>query len=151
MTTNLKAAYLICKAVIPKMLDRQSGVIINIGSNAVTPFPGGAAYCTSKAGLETLTKVIALEYAPWKIRANCINPGIIDTPMFTRQFEGLANPQEALSATIQRVPLGRVGRPEEVARLALLLASDDGSYITGAAIVMDGGTTAGRMVGRLVD
>lgn len=150
MAINLRAVYLACKAVLPQMIARLSGVIINIGSNAVTPFPGGAAYSASKAGLQTLTKVIALEYASSNIRANCINPGIIDTPMFTRQFEGLTDPQQARNATIDRVPLGRVGRPEEVARLALYLASEEGSYITGAAIVIDGGTTAGRMIGRLV-
>jgi 3-oxoacyl-[acyl-carrier protein] reductase len=150
MSINLKAAYLACKAVLHQMIPRQSGVIINIGSNAVTPFPGGAAYSASKAGLQALTKVIALEYASSNIRSNCINPGIIDTPMFTRQFDGLANPQHARKATIDRVPLGRPGRPEEVAKLALYLASEEGSYITGAAIVVDGGTTAGRMVGRLI-
>jgi NAD(P)-dependent dehydrogenase (short-subunit alcohol dehydrogenase family) len=95
---------------------------------------GSAAYCASKAGVIALTKVAALEYARYKIRVNCICPGLIDTPMSQELLGGELDPNNP--DTIRRVSvMGRVGRPEEIAKMALFLASEDSSYATGAVLL----------------
>jgi len=134
--TNLRAPLLFAKYSLPHM--KAGGSIINIGSIAgVAGYVGGAAYCSSKAALVMLTKVLALECAESGIRVNCIVCGAFPTRMF---YEAGSNPEKVG----QMIPLKRVGAVEEVGKTAAFLASDDSSYTTGAVLVLDGGFTAGR-------
>ncbi|PKM83949.1 MAG: short-chain dehydrogenase [Firmicutes bacterium HGW-Firmicutes-13] len=137
---NLKGAYLCSKHVIPYMKKQKEGSIINTASIAgVVGFPGAAAYCASKGGLRLLTRNMALDYAPDSIRVNDICPAVIETPM-TLDKEALG--EEAMSRMAGLHPLGRIGKPEEVAVLAVFLASSESSFITGSSFMVDGGYTA---------
>jgi NAD(P)-dependent dehydrogenase (short-subunit alcohol dehydrogenase family) len=140
LDTNVKGPFLICKYALPHMSAKKKGVVINIGSQmGQVGAVGLSAYCASKAALIYLTKVIALEYAKFGIRANCINPGPIQTPGLEQTFALESAPEEAKKSFITKVPLNRFGRPEEIAAAALFLASDRSSYITGASLTVDGG------------
>jgi NAD(P)-dependent dehydrogenase (short-subunit alcohol dehydrogenase family) len=136
---NLKACFLFCKYTIPLMQKRGGGsIVINASANGVMAEPGIAAYCASKGGLIALTRSLALDYAKYNIRVNCINAGYIDTPINTEFF---ATPGSwEFAAKLH--PIGRVGQPEEVAKAALFLASNDASFITGTSLAVDGGLTA---------
>jgi len=137
---NLTGTFLGMKYAIPAMLKNGGGVIINNASVAgIVGFPGIPAYAASKGGVVLMTKTVALEYAKEGIRANAICPGVIWTPMVERFTAGSEETRESLEAS---EPIGRFGQPEEVARLALFLASDDSSFCTGAPFVVDGGMTA---------
>ncbi len=141
IAVNLKGVFLGMKAALPHMVHR-GGSIINTASMAATVAQkGGAAYCASKAGVVALTRVAALEYARYNIRVNCICPGAVDTPMLGRlaQRHG-ATPDQVFAGT---AALGRAAAPEEIARVALFLASDDSSYATGSAFQIDGGMMIG--------
>jgi NAD(P)-dependent dehydrogenase (short-subunit alcohol dehydrogenase family) len=141
---NLKGVFLCCKLVIPHMQKQGGGAIINIGSiNALMAMENEAAYDASKGGVLMLTKAIALDFAKSNIRANCICPGAIETAMLNISLNAAPNPSKAREWTIQRHPVGRLGRPEEVAEVAVFLASDSSSFMTGAAIPVDGGILAG--------
>jgi NAD(P)-dependent dehydrogenase (short-subunit alcohol dehydrogenase family) len=137
---NLKGVFLGLKHGIKAMLRNGGGAIVNNASVAgLVGFAGVPAYCASKGGVVQLTRAAALEYATQGIRVNCLCPGVIDTPMvqrFTRDH------LEAAAALTQLEPVGRLGRAEEVAQLALFLASDRSSFITGAVIPVDGGLVA---------
>lgn len=145
MAVNLRGVYLCCKHAIPAMIERTGGSIINMASVGALmgggpPFIGPiAAYNTSKGGVVALTRTIAYAYGHMGIRANAILPGSIDTP------KGDVPPQ-LRQALIDQTPLGRIGQPEEVAKVALFLASDDSSFVTGASIVVDGGYTLSQGV-----
>jgi NAD(P)-dependent dehydrogenase (short-subunit alcohol dehydrogenase family) len=134
---NLKSVFFSCQFAVQQMIHQKTGgVIINTGSVAsFVGTPERAAYDTAKGGVLQLTKSIALDFARKGIRANCLIPGIIATPM-THMREVSQTPLP-LDPAIQ--PMGRYGKPEEVARAALSLASDDSSFVTGAALVVDGG------------
>ena len=140
MDVNLKSMFLMSRAVIPQMQRQGSGAIINMGSIAG---PAGVAnrgaYSVSKAGVVGLTKSLAIDFVQDGIRVNCICPGTVDTPSLRQRIASAPDPQEARRAFVARQPMGRLGRPEEIAALALFLASDDSRYMTGQAIVMDGG------------
>lgn len=138
---NLDGAFLCSKYAIPEMLKNNGGSIINIASVTGPIWGDGKsiAYAASKGGLVGLTKSMAFEYGPKGIRVNCICPGFIGTPMSDAEF---SNEKEKTDYT-QRIPLRRAGDPVEVANLALFLASDEASYITGSIIVVDGGLTLG--------
>lgn len=139
---NLKGTFLGCKYAIPAMIRAGGGAIVNIGSvNSFVGEPLHVAYCASKGGVLLLTKCAAIEYAKEKIRANCVCPGWIDTPMNTTYIENLGGLQEVeeMLETVQ--PLG-TGRPEQVAAAAVFLASDEASLITGTSLLVDGGLTA---------
>jgi NAD(P)-dependent dehydrogenase (short-subunit alcohol dehydrogenase family) len=137
---NLKGVFLGMKYAIPEMLKNGGGVIINNASVAgIVGFQNIPAYCASKGGVIQLTKTAALEYAKQGIRVNAICPGVIMTPMVERFLGGNDQAQQAFEAL---EPVGRFGRPEEVAQLALFLASDDSSFCTGAPFVVDGGLIA---------
>lgn len=137
---NLKSAFLMSKYVIPEMIKRGGGAIVNTGS-----VQSGAAqsnsvhYVASKHGILGLTRCLALDFAREKIRANCVMPGGIDTPMM-RWSASLGGDPEGVLAAVDRIHLrGKMGKPEEVARVIVFLASDLASFITGAAIPVDGG------------
>ena len=137
---NLKGVFLGLKHGIRAMLRNGGGSIINNASVAgMVGFQGIPAYCASKGGVIQLTRAAALEYADQGIRVNCLCPGVIDTPMVERFTHD--NP-DALAQLKQLEPVGRLGRPQEVAELALFLASDRSSFITGAIIPVDGGLVA---------
>jgi NAD(P)-dependent dehydrogenase (short-subunit alcohol dehydrogenase family) len=136
---NLRGAWLAMKYVLPLMMQKRSGSIINISSLAgLKATPGGAAYCASKFALNGITQAVAIEYGKYNIRANCIIPGWIETPMVHRLFGEKLPPSSASAA-----PLRRVGQPEDVAKAALFLVSDDAAYITGTIFTVDGGINAG--------
>jgi NAD(P)-dependent dehydrogenase (short-subunit alcohol dehydrogenase family) len=138
---NLRGVFLGMKYGIPAMVKQGSGSIINTASVAgLVGVANMPAYCASKGGIVQLTKTAALEYAPQGIRVNVICPGGVWTPMTERVTASRA---EILGAMETQVPAGRIGQPEEIARLALFLASDDSSYCTGAPFAIDGGYVAG--------
>jgi NAD(P)-dependent dehydrogenase (short-subunit alcohol dehydrogenase family) len=136
---NLTGVFLGCRYAIPEMLKNGGGSIVNNASVAgLVGFPGIAPYCASKGGVIQLTRTTALEYATQGIRVNCLCPGVIDTPMVRRAAPDAA----AVEGFTEMEPVGRMGKPEEVAALALFLASDEASFITGAVIPVDGGFVA---------
>lgn len=133
---NLKGPFLCSQAAAREMAKRKKGTIINISSvHEDLPFPGYTAYCAAKGGLRMLCRDLALELAPHGINVINVAPGAINTPINERTF---SDPEKKL-ALLREIPLGRVGDPEEVAKLVCYLASDDASYITGATMVIDGG------------
>jgi NAD(P)-dependent dehydrogenase (short-subunit alcohol dehydrogenase family) len=146
---NLKGTFLVDKHSAVHMLARGSGSIINIASiEGLEGTEGGSAYNASKGGVVMLTKSMAIDYGRRGIRVNCICPGGIDTPMLrsVTDLDGLNLYQEKLR---EEHLLGRFGRPSEIAAAAAFLASEDASFITGHALVVDGGFTAGLRVGLL--
>jgi NAD(P)-dependent dehydrogenase (short-subunit alcohol dehydrogenase family) len=136
--TNLKGAYMVSRLAIPAMRQRGGGSIINIASVfGLTGMERGAAYCASKGGLIQLTRAMALDCAPDRIRVNAICPGQVDTPMM-RDDKG----RPTRLAAASRLPMGRPGTAEDVAGLALFLASSEARYMTGAVLSVDGGFLA---------
>jgi len=145
--TNLKGTFLVCKHAIARMLESGSGNVINIASiEGIEGTEGGSAYNASKGGVVLLTKNLAIDYGRKHIRVNCICPGFIDTPMTASVFSS-PGMEEYLERFREAHQLGRVGKPEEIASAALFLASDDASFVSGHALVVDGGFTAGRRLG----
>ncbi len=139
ISINLRGVFLGMKYAIPLMIEGGGGSIINAASVAgLVGFPGIPAYCASKGGVIQLTKTAALEYATQIIRVNAICPGVIWTPMVQR----LAVSAEAEAAFREMEPVGRFGTPDDVASMALFLASDESSFVTGAALPVDGGFIA---------
>jgi len=139
MAVNVKGIFLVSKHAIKAMMKSGGGTIVNIATIwALQPRPGSAAYNTSKAAVIGLTKCMAVEYAPYNIRVNCVIPAVIDTPI----FDSVAT-AEGKKKRIERIPLGRIGLPEEVAKAVLFFASDESSYTTGETILVDGGMFAG--------
>ncbi len=140
MEVNLKGVWLGCRAAVPAMLASGGGSIINVASFVALMGAATAqiAYTASKGGVLAMTRELAVEYARQGIRANSLCPGPIETPLLA---ELLADP-ERRQRRLVHIPIGRFGRPEEIAKAALFLASDDASFITGSALVVDGGITA---------
>ncbi len=143
LDTNLKGVFYGCKYAIPYMVKQGGGSIINTSSAAaVVGNPLLAAYSASKGGIISLTKQTAIDYARKGIRINCICPGAIMTPMLQRFMNKSPEPEETKRAMAESHPLGRLGKPEEVANAVLFLASDESSFVTGHALAVDGGLTA---------
>jgi NAD(P)-dependent dehydrogenase (short-subunit alcohol dehydrogenase family) len=139
ISVNLNGVFFSMKHQIPVMLRQGGGAIVNTSSGAgVKGFPGQAAYCAAKFGVIGLTKAAALDYAMSNIRINAVSPGIIETPMMARFTGGT---DEGKKAAIAQEPIGRVGRPEEIAATVLWLCSESSAFTTGASIVVDGGQT----------
>ena len=142
LDTNLKGMFLVSKFALPHLIKKKKGSIINIASQlGLVGLERWAAYCASKGGVIMLTKAMAVEYGTYGIRVNCICPGAIETPMMERELALDKNPEEAKKHFISLHPIGRLGKPEEIAEAALFLASDRSSFITGSALVVDGGFT----------
>jgi NAD(P)-dependent dehydrogenase (short-subunit alcohol dehydrogenase family) len=143
MSINLRGVFLGTKHAVPKMLENEGGVIINMASVAGIMGAGGlAAYNASKGGVVLLTKNTAMDYGSRNIRANCICPGFVSTPMVDAVLS-LPGAGEMKDRIIGLCPAGRLGKPEEVANCAVFLASDESSYMNGHALVVDGGMSAG--------
>jgi len=134
LRTNLKGVFVVSRLVVPVMIERGGGVILNIAARSgIAGQAGRAAYCASKGGMITLTEAMAMDYARCGIRVNCICPGPTRTPMVD------TSTPERMARYAKRVPLGRIGEPEDVAHAALYLASDEASLVTAAILPVDGG------------
>ncbi len=140
---NLKGTYLMSKQVLPSMIARRSGVIINNSSGwGLVGGDAAAAYCAAKGGVVLLTRAMAIDHGRQGIRVNCICPGDVETPMLPEDARSRGLSWEEYLRGAANRPLGRIGRPEEIAQAALFLASDDASFMTGAVMAVDGGGTA---------
>lgn len=140
---NLKGTFLMSKAALPHMIKQGRGVIINNSSGwGIAGGDSAAAYCASKGGVVLLTKAMAIDHGRQGIRVNCICPGDVDTPMLPEDARLRGLKWEDYLAGCTNRPLGRIGTTEEIAKAALFLASDDSSFMTGAALVVDGGGLA---------
>ena len=137
---NLRGVFLCMKYEIPLMLEQGGGAIVNTSSGAgVKGFAGQAAYCAAKYGIVGLSKAAALDYAKSNIRINAVCPGIIETPMMDR-FSG--GTPEGRARVIAQEPIGRMGKPKEIAAAVIWLCSDAAAFVVGHAMVIDGGQTA---------
>ncbi len=144
MAVNVKSVFLLSKYAIPIMAGAGGGVIINTASGwGLVGGRKAAVYCASKGAVVNLTRAMALDHGEQNIRVNCICPGDTDTPMLRDEARQLGEPDERFLAQAADRPLRRVGRPEDIAQAALYLASDAASFVTGTALVVDGGGLAG--------
>ena len=145
MGVNLKGLFLGSKYAARHMISRKGGSIINTASiYGITGASHYVPYCTTKGGVIAFTKALALELAPYQVRVNCICPGVISTPMFERELAvwNEMRPGDNKSIFKAQHPIGRFGEPLDIANAALYLASDESSFVTGTALVVDGGYTA---------
>jgi len=141
--TNLKGPFLLSRAVLPAFRRAGGGVIVNVASVlGLVAMKDRAAYCASKGGLVLLTKAMALDHAHERIRVNCVCPAIVETELVRELFAQTAPGQKARDARAATLPVGRFGQPQDVAELAVFLASDESSWMTGTAIPVDGGLSA---------
>jgi NAD(P)-dependent dehydrogenase (short-subunit alcohol dehydrogenase family) len=144
VAANLGGTYLWCRAAVPLMRASGGGSIITVASQlALAGGRGNAAYIAAKGAILALTRTMAVDHAADGIRVNALVPGAIDTPLLKRGLSRGGDYDGAAARSLARHPLGRFGRPEEVARAALFLAGDDASFTTGSALAVDGGWLAG--------
>lgn len=143
MDVNVKGTFLVSKYALQHMRRQGGGVIVNNSSDAgIIGNRNCPAYCASKGAVTLMTKAMALDYAGCGIRVNSVNPGTIDTPMLAREVEASDDPEGYMARTVSESPMGRIGRADEVAKAVLFLASDESSFVTGACLSVDGGSTA---------
>ena len=139
-SVNVRGVFNVTKAVLPGMLERRSGSIVNLASVAGTVgIPDRLAYCTTKFAVVGITKAMALDHAADGIRVNCICPGRVETPFVAARLREYPDPEQAYKQMSSTQALGRMGRPEEIAHAALYLASDEAAFVTGSALMIDGG------------
>jgi NAD(P)-dependent dehydrogenase (short-subunit alcohol dehydrogenase family) len=142
LAVDLTGPMLVCHAALPALREAARGTIVNIASGAaLRPLEQRTAYCAAKAGLVMFGKTLAVDLAPYHIRVNAICPGIIDTPLFRSSWVDAPDPQVELARILDRYLIKRPGQPDEVAQAALYLTSDESSFVTGAALAVDGGRT----------
>jgi NAD(P)-dependent dehydrogenase (short-subunit alcohol dehydrogenase family) len=140
MAVNLWGTFLGCRTAIPALRRRGGGAIVNLASiNALTAAPRAAAYAASKGGVRALTMALAIDHARENIRINCVCPGAVDTPLLEGVMAASGDPEAMRRILVERHPMGRIARAEEVAAVIAFLASDDASFMTGLAIPVDGG------------
>ena len=141
---SLKGAFLMSKFVLPSMIERGRGSIIHTSSGwGIQGGHKAAAYCAAKGGLVVMAKAMAIDHGPDGIRVNCVCPGDVDTPMLYDDADKRGMSWEAYAAEASDRPLGRIGSVQEIAEAVLFLASDESSFVTGTALVVDGGGVAG--------
>jgi NAD(P)-dependent dehydrogenase (short-subunit alcohol dehydrogenase family) len=141
---NLKGTFLVSRAALSLLRRAGGGSIINIGSvYGIVGAKQRAAYSASKGGVTMLTRAMAMDHAHEKIRVNCICPSLVETEIARELFARAPNPEEARKQRIAMIPMGRAASPDEVAHLAVYLASDESTWVTGAALPIDGGQSAG--------
>jgi NAD(P)-dependent dehydrogenase (short-subunit alcohol dehydrogenase family) len=140
---NLSGNFYLAKYGIPALIETGGKTILFTGSELGTVGASAmVAYCASKGGVINMTRALAIDCAPHGIRVNCLAPGPIETPMLRKMFDDAENPDEYEQIQVEPILLKRFGTPEEIAEVALFLASDASSYMTGAIVVADGGATA---------
>ena len=143
LDSSLKGAWLMCKYALPAMIaQRRGSIILQASGWGIQGGDQAVAYCAAKGGVVVMTKALAIDHGPQGIRVNCLCPGDVDTPMLAADAEARRMSYADYMKGAANRPLGRVGTPEELARAALFLASDDSSFMTGAALVVDGGGIA---------
>lgn len=143
MRVNLKGPFLMSRAALPEFRKAGGGTIVNVGSIlGLIAMKDRAAYCASKGGVTMLTKAMAVDHAHEKVRVNCICPSIVETELVRELFAAGPAGEAARRARIAQIPLGRVGSPQDVAAMSVFLASEESSWLTGAAIPLDGGLSA---------
>lgn len=139
-SVNVRGVFNVSKAFLQGMLERRSGSIVNLASVAGTVgLPDRLAYCTTKFAVVGLTKAMALDHATDGVRVNCICPGRVETPFVAARLREYPDPEKAYKQMASTQALGRMGRPEEIAAAALYLASDEAAFVTGSALMIDGG------------
>lgn len=142
---NVKGVFNTSKAFLPSMIERKHGVILNMASiGGVVGIRDRLAYCTTKFAVVGMTKSMALDHASQGVRVNCICPGRVETPFVAARLKEYPDPKRAYEEMAATQALGRMAKPEEIAAAAVYLASDEASFITGAAFIIDGGWSAGK-------
>ncbi len=144
-SVNVRGMFELTKAFIPKMIERKHGVIVNMSSvGGVVAISDRIAYCTTKFAVVGFTKCLALDHALDGIRANCICPGRVETQFVKARLDEYPDPEKAYLEMAGTQALGRMGKPEEIAAAALYLASDEAAFVTGTALMIEGGWTVGK-------
>jgi 2-keto-3-deoxy-L-fuconate dehydrogenase len=144
MSLNVRSQFHAMQAAVPGMVERGGGAIVNIASvaSSIIAAPGRCIYGTSKAAIIGLTKSVAVDYVTRGVRVNCICPGTVESPSLHDRLRATGDFDAARAAFVARQPMGRIGQPEEIAHLAVYLGSDESSFTTGQAHIIDGGWAA---------
>src|SRR5271156_856277 len=143
LATNLTGTFLVSRSALPALRRSGGGSIVNIGSVlGLVARKDRAAYCAAKAGVSGLTRAMALDHAHEKIRVNCICPTLVETELGMQSIRQTPNAQAEIQKRIAEIPIGRLGKPDDVAMMAVYLASEDASWVTGVSFPLDGGLTA---------